>query len=300
MTDLPQLREEIIAGFTNPPLDILDQVSRGHLVMAYNDIAPAHLAIGTARTSLEVQAPSRTRLTSKELSALTEHCSRAVASIGREIAEPARGGQLTSADYTRAPIYASHTATGTVLFLASPEAPGMGGMDNGLTTAEQSLERLVSLMPESAEDEHFAERVRSLRATSARAVSEVAAAAKANSGLTMNLRGAHEVVDSVVTEDQAEYIADLLSDTSKKVTHLTVKGRLDGMRFKRRMFYLESGDDDEYPETIDEALVDEVKDLLGQEVTARLEKITYTSLAGRRSRPTYRLVGVAQQTAIDD
>lgn len=301
MTDLEALRSEVVAHLRHAEAGRpLDRAAAGGLQMLFNKIAPPHMAIGAARTTLEVSLPSRSRLTTKELSKLTDHFSRAVASIGREIMNPQRGGQLGQADYARAPIFTTHTASGTVLFLAEPDAPGIGGSDNGLTTAEQSLERLVSLMPESADDTTIAARVLSLRPTSARAVSEVAAVAKSTSGLSMRLLGAREPLASVVTTDQAEDITDLLRDSSEESHTFTMKGRLDGMRFKRRMFYLEVGEDREYSGTVDERLMENVQHLLDHEVFATMEKVTRTSHDGRVSRPTYRLVGVAEQTSIDD
>lgn len=296
MTDLEAFRADVVGHLEQSHSGrTIDQLAAGGLQMLYNRMVPPHMAVGKPRTTLEVRVPSKSRLTSKDLSAMTDRFARAVASIGREIADPKRPGQLSSADYSRAPIYTSHNAAGMVLFLATPEAPGLYGSDSGATTSERSLERLVSLMPESADDQHIAERVQSLRPTSARAVSEVAAVAKANAGLTLELRGGRDPISSVVTPDQADNIADLLSDSTEQVVTIPVKGRLDGMRFKRRMFYLQVNDELEFSGSVDEALMARVKHLLDHEVMATLEKVTRTSLAGRTSRSTYRLVGVSEQ-----
>ncbi|MBT9273617.1 hypothetical protein KMZ32_05955 [Phycicoccus sp. MAQZ13P-2] len=289
--DIDDLRQSVIEALDREPVDLLAQVSQGHLRMAWNDLAPESMAIAGREVSLEVRSEGSV-FTARDVAIMSERFARAVASIGHEIAHPSQGGQLTSADYARAPIYTAHTPSGMIVF-----TPGVGapvGEGNAPSLAQQSMIRLAQLLPESPDDPQVANRVLSLRDRSARAVSEVAEAAKRARGLTVELVGA-EKTHSVVTLDQAENIEDLLSDTTESVVRQSYKGHLDGTRVRRRLFYLVYGDDEELTGSIDEEMVPKIKRLLDQDVVVEVDKVIRTSRSGRTSRASYRLVSVAQQ-----
>ena len=259
--------------------------------MAWNDIAPSSLGISGSEVSLEVRSAGD-KFTARDVAILSERFARAVASIGHEIIRPSMGGPLTAADYTRAPIYTAHTPSGIIVFTPGPGSPV--GEGNTPSLAQMSMVRLAQLLPESAEDPYVANRVLSLRDRSARAVSEVAEAAKRARGLTVELTGEEEA-HSVMTLDQAENIEDLLSDTTEQEIRQTYRGHLDGARVSRRLFYLIYGEDKELSGSIDEELVPKVKQLLDQDVLVQVDKVTRRSRSGHTSRPSYRLVSVAQQ-----
>ena len=289
--DIESLRQAVIDSLDNKPADLLAQVAQGHLRMAWNDLAPSSMAIAGREVSLEVRSEGDV-FTSRDVAVLSESFARAVASIGHEITHPSVGGQLTASDYARAPIYTAHTPSGMIVF-----TPGLGvpvGEGSASSLAQQAMIRLAQLLPSGPQDPEVANRVLSLRDRSARAVSEVAVAAKRARGLTIDLVGAEEV-HSVVTSDQAQNIEDLLSDTTEDVVRQTYKGHLDGARVSRRLFYLVYGDDEELSGSIDEEMVPQVKRLLDQDVTVEVDKVTRRSLSGRISRPSYRLVSVAHQ-----
>lgn len=294
--DIESLRDAVIEALDRQPGDLLAQVSQGHLRMAWNDLTPPSMAISGREVSLEVRSGGGV-LTARDVAVLSERFARAVASIGHEIAHPAIGGQLTAADYARAPIYTSHTPSGFIVFTPGPGAPVGDG--SAASLSQQAMVRLAQLLPPNADDPEIADRVLSLRDRSARAVAEVAEAAKRARGLTIELVGSEEA-HSVVTPDQAENIEDLLSDTTENVVRQTYKGHLDGARVSRRLFYLVYGDDDELSGSIDEDMVPKVKRLLDQDVVVQVDKVTRTSLSGRTSRPSYRLVSVAQQPNLTD
>lgn len=292
------LRADIDALNRRTGGDLLAQVSRAGLKVAFDKIAPPDLRFNTRGTTLEVSALNRVPIPSKRLSMVEEHFSRAVAAIGSEIREPGASRRISQADYASAPIYTRTTPDGLILFLASPSDHAISG-HRVESLAEQALTRLAELLPESAEDPSLQARLDPLRTPSLRAVHEVAEAAKSMHGLTATLvKDGSRSVESVVTNDQADWIANLLDDERTTVSRISVRGRLDGLRFKRRMFYLEPDKGRDVIGTVDEQWVDPVKSLLNQPVDAILEKVTRVNRAGIQQQPAYRLVGVAAPAAL--
>ena len=296
MTNVLQLREEIARIAAETHQDRLAEVASDGLVMAFDKVVPRVMAIrGAASIALSVQ-PGIGRLTSRQSAQTQERFARAVASIGHEISRPREPTtRLTQADYARAPIFTTTTPAGLLVF--TPARGALVAEDETESLSERAMSRLADLLPARDQDDLLQERLLSLRVPSARAVHEVAMVAKSVGGLELSLVTTDDEthVTSVVTYDQADWIEDFLDDQSESVVRQRVKGRLDGMRYKRRMFYLEADGGAEFSGTIDESLVDRVSHLVNEPVNAVLEKVTRTSRAGIEQRPTYRLVGVSEQ-----
>lgn len=291
--DLAQLRELIEAEFAQEPRDRLQEVARDHLRTAFNDVAPEAARLSPEGVlALQVTPAQKAPLASHQVARLSEHMARAVASIGHELANPSAGPRLSPTDYRVAPIYTSYSPAGMLVFTAARGAVLVNG-EPVESQSERAMTRLANLLPESADDSEVAHRVLSLREPSARAVREVALAAKSVHGLTLHLRGSAEPVDSVVTADQAANIDDLLSDMSEVTEPITLDGFLDGVRFSRRLFYLVREHEPEVPFTVDEEQLETTQALLGNAVVARLSRITRKRRDGSAQRPTYRLISIS-------
>lgn len=299
MTDLSRLREQVEQATSGSPSDALEATAQSGLKMAFNDRAPERFKL-SAESSLALSVESSVgRLTSRQLALASDHFARAVAAIGHEISDPSQHyGQLAASDYARAPIYTTSTPGGALLFSAA-----RGGLIEGQAVeslSEKSLTRLAMLLPSAPDDPLIEGRVLALRAPSARAVLEVAQTAKDLHGLRLELRGGQEVVKSVVTDDQADFLDDILKDATTQVEKQHYEGRLDGMRYKRRMFYLETEGGHEVSGVVDEALVNRVNELLNDRVQADVERVTRRNRAGIAQRPTFRLVDLRRLPALWD
>ncbi|KSW28568.1 hypothetical protein [Cellulomonas sp. B6] len=122
-------------------------------------------------------------------------------------------------------------------------------------------------------------------------MNEIALVAKKLEGIVVSLRGTNEDTTATVATEQAAAITELLADVREDVTTQHLTGQLDGMRFRRREFFLTVGERD-ISGSVDEFLVPTVRALLDQQVVATLERVVRRSSAGSAQRPAYRLVDV--------
>jgi len=292
LAEWSERRDWLVERLRREPKDLFGRVTREHLRIAWNDRAPEHMHLDDNRVAMEVHAELG-RLTSKDIAYVSDKFSRAVAAIGAEVRSLATSGeQLTQADYARAPIYMTSTPRGVLIF--TPGAGSPVGEGRASSYAETALDRLANVLPEAADDSAMGERLNGLEPRTARAVLEVAEAAKRVQGLSMSYRSdkTAEPVDAVMTTAQARDIEDLLSDSSEQVEPAAFTGTLDGMRMKRRAFYLELDNGTSVSGVIDEDAIEDAKQLIDQRVHAVMQKVTRTTRGQRTLKPTYRLLSV--------
>ncbi len=103
----------------------------------------------------------------------------------------------------------------------------------------------------------------------------------------------------MLTVEQAREVPELLSDAQDKKDTLTVYGIMDGMRTRRRLFYIEERDSGhEFYGAIDESQLSTVMDLVGQPVVARIERLVTLRADGSKSHPSYSLISVSPDTRL--
>ncbi|MBN8882627.1 MAG: hypothetical protein J0H73_09970, partial [Salana multivorans] len=209
--------------------------------------------------------------------------------IGKEISAGGEG-VLTPADYARAPVFPAMPAGGTLVLQAAPGPEVAGQVVD--TTTERALVRLANMMPSGPEDTTLGGRITSARAMTMRAMSEVAEAARRVGGIEVSLDGTTEDVRGSLDKDQAKDIVDLAGDVATSVRSVHVTGVLDGMRVKRREYYLIDERDHEYHGAVDEDIIMKMRELLDRPVVATLEEVTRRTRAGKVGRRAYRLVGI--------
>lgn len=294
MTELSDLRAEVLATRGDVGDDTLRRVSADGLAALFNKLAPADLRISHASSVSLAVRPAHAALTGRQVAALIDHFSRAVASIAQELSPASmRDNQLSPADYSRAPVYPVVSPGGSVIIAAGAGQVREVDGTRIQSRAEAALVRLANLLPASEQDPRISQRVLSARVPAARAMQEVAVAARRVGGLTTALRGSSEDVESVVDPEQARMIEDLLKDTQERVTTQHVIGRLDGMRFSRREFFLDLGSGHDLSGLVDESQVAQVRALLDRQVAATVERVVRVTASGRHQRPAFRLVALA-------
>lgn len=293
MTDLLEWREDVLAAREAArSSDAFARHSAEGLVLLFNSMAPTELRITETGALRLMVTPSGRRPSAMDLAVVLEHFSRAVASIGAEIQDPLAERQLGPADYHRAPIFPTTIPGGPLVLTTEPGPLTLSALPSGPTTADMALSRLANVLPENGRDNAFPARLLASRLPTARAILEVARAAKRTHGLQLQLDGTPEGVVSAIDVEQANLISDLLKDTREQSKTLRLPGRLDGVRFKRREFYLEVKDRDIHG-VVDETLVPMVRELLDQPVVATVERVSRITNAGVRRQTFYRLVDLA-------
>lgn len=300
MTDLVEFREAVLeARHARIADDPLSCVAVDGVTALFNKLVRPEMQVGSAsQLRVTVEANGRV-LTGRDTAQVVDRFSRAVASLAAEISAPSTsGGRLSQSDYAKAPLYVAGAAGSTITL--SPQSGDVYRDGTILESlASQALVRLVNLLPESTQDDNLAIRVLASRVPTARAIDQVAQVARRLDGIAVHLTGGRSDAHAVLDDEQARMVTELLKDTTTQVQRQRVSGRLDGMRFKRREFFLEVGDDHDIVGTVDEDLVARIPPLLDQRVIATLEQVVRTTAAGVRRRPAYRLIDIQPEATLD-
>lgn len=170
--------------------------------------------------------------------------------------------------------------------------------------SETAARELCEILPGSPEDDAAVDAVLGQRTTVRSAVSDlVEAVTETASGLALDFTtsGAQRVHSQLSTA-QAEVLRDNLRETRTDRRTQTMVGRLDGVRTRRRIFYLELETGEEIQGAVgpDEELMTEIRRHLDHRVVATIESERVESMGGRRGRPTYRLIGLSRERTLFD
>lgn len=167
----------------------------------------------------------------------------------------------------------------------------------GVSWAEIGAVELVRALPESHDDEASMDSLLSASPVMRRAVADLIHDLP-NPKLDISLavrRGTGERISSVLSAGQAVTLRERLGVIREEREVIRLQGRLDGLRTRRQIFYLEPPTGSEIHGFVDDSLVSVVRDHLDQEVEVALESFVLRSLAGKRSQRRYRLIEVAGQ-----
>jgi hypothetical protein len=230
---------------------------------------------------------------------LTSALQRATALSAKALLDPSNAAITVQAGLReRAPLVPVAQSRGTLYFEFPETDIDSTALERTPTAhlAETAVLELIEILPENSED------VATLRALPQRrpqyrsAVKSLAAALGADSSITLSMTptGSTAPEQSVLTSEQAQGVPELLSGAQDKRDILTVFGIMDGMRTRRRLFYLEESDSGhEYFGALDESQLSIVMDLVGQPVVARIERLVTLRADGSKSHPSYSLLSVS-------
>jgi hypothetical protein len=188
--------------------------------------------------------------------------------------------------------------TGNVIIFGFPESKvGAEEDDLGITTetlAERAVRELVSVLPSSADDDASLDAVLAQRPTVRNAVNDIAQAVPQRAeglGLRM-VPVSGEAIESVLSVEQAGVLKSSLAESRLDLRTINIRGRLDGVRTKRRIFYLQPASGAEIHGAVDLELMESVRANLDQHIIATVEEARLRTLTGRRNQPLYRLVRI--------
>jgi hypothetical protein len=227
----------------------------------------------------------------------------ATAKIGHIVRNPQT--EITSvqpSDREKAPLIQRGQA-GNAMFFGFPETsmPGALISDGIETLSERAVKELCDFLPVNGSDDGALDAVLLQRDTVRNAVSDIVNSVMRTSSIALSLTPTtgEEVVRSMTTE-QARVLQSSLRESREDVGYETVSGRLDGVRTRRRIFYLERDTGATIQGAVAPDLLDEIKENLDRPVTARLRVVRTTTIDGRRGRPVYELLEIRSETSLFD
>jgi hypothetical protein len=161
------------------------------------------------------------------------------------------------------------------------------------TWAEQAMIELIRVLPESRDDEAAVDSIPAADPVLRRAINDLVT----GKGGQLDVDFALERPDGAqlfgqLSRAQAAELRKSLDISTEERTIEIRRGRLDGLRTKRRLFYLEVPGGAEIHGLVDEDLLTVVRDNLDRVVNVRLEVLNQRSRSGRATQKRYRLIGV--------
>ncbi|PXY32634.1 hypothetical protein [Prauserella muralis] len=250
---------------------------------------------------LRVSLLGSTQVDAYTFSDISKAVQDATAKIGHIIRNP--HGEITyvqPADREKAPLIQRGLA-GNAMFFGFPEtsAPDALISDGIETLSERAVKELCDFLPANGSDDGALDAVLLQRDTVRNAVSDIVNAVTKNSGIGLSLTPtAGEDLTRSMTTEQARVLQSSLRESREDVGYETVTGRLDGVRTRRRIFYLERDTGSTIQGAVAPDLLDEIKLNLDRPVTARLRVVRTTTIDGRRGRPVYELLQIHSETGL--
>jgi len=274
----------------------LDKLARASLLAAEAKFSGREIPL------LRVVVSGVRTIDAYDSSQVTKAVQDATAKLGHTISFPnADRSSALAADRERARLI-QRGQTGNVIIFGFPE-PRTHEDILGLTVetlAERAVRELVSVLPGSTDDDASLDAVLAQRLTVRNAVNDIARAVpQSAAGLGFHMASADgEEIDSVLSQEQATVLKSSLGESRVDRRTVTVAGRLDGVRTKRRIFYLEPDSGPEIHGAIELELMETVRASLDQRIIATLEEERTRTLAGRQSGRLFRLVRIESAPGI--
>lgn len=279
----------------------LDNAARSSLAAAeakFERIAPEPL--------LKVELSGAQRLGVHDTATISLAIQSATAKLGHLLREPEEERTQARKRDREAALLIPRAQVGRTMYFAFPPAPedlGLIDIPRVSLSAAATLE-LCTVLPSAADDDAALDALVSQRTTVRSAVSDIVdAVSKLATGIALDLSVVgQEPVHSEVTVEQAEVLADSFRETRTDRREERLTGRLDGVRTRRRIFYLEldTGEEIHGAVGVERDLMDAIRQNLGDRVIASVVSERVESLAGRKGRPTYRLVGLERAPSLFD
>ncbi|MGW5724343.1 hypothetical protein ACWEVP_49845 [Amycolatopsis sp. NPDC003865] len=228
----------------------------------------------------------------------------ATAKIGHIIRNPSgEVTQVQQADRDKAPLIQRGQA-GNAIFFGFPELDVSDDaliVDGIETLSERAVKELCDFLPANGSDDGALDAVLLQRDTVRNAVSDIVNAVAKNAGIGMALTPTSgEQVTRSMTTEQARILQGSLRESREAVGYETVRGRLDGVRTRRRIFYLDREPGGTIQGAVAPDLLDQIKENLDRPVTARLRVVRTTTIDGRRGRPVFELLEITPEVSLFD
>lgn len=283
---------EALSGITGDSW--LDDLARASLAAADAKFNPDHVA----PPLLRVELAGLRAVEARDSWHVVKAVQSATAKLGHIIRNPGSETSMAHAADQAKALLIQRGQAGNSIFFGFPD---VSDLPNELfadvaieTLGVKAARELVNVLPSSPEDDAALDAMLAQRPTVRNAVSDIAnAVPKRASAMGLQLTGSSgEATASVLSADQASVLKENLRETRIDKRVVTMSGRLDGIRTKRRIFYLETESGTEIHGAMDIESLEDIRENLDRQVVVRLEEERIQSFSGRRNQPLYRLIGI--------
>ncbi|UOE45584.1 hypothetical protein [Agromyces larvae] len=250
---------------------------------------------------LKLRFDSSRAITATDLAAVTKALQDATARSAMLIIHPNQDRQRISADVRARVNLLPRSQSGNTIFFDFPrsvaEQTDIIRGDELTHLAEHAVRELIEALPESGDDYATLEALPGRRQTIRAAIKTLASAVKDTDSISLTLENPGGGAErSVLTVEQAREVPELLSATREEVSEVLVTGLMDGIRTRRRLFYiLDDEHQREYVGSVEPSQLGLVQGVMGSIVEARLRKVVQVKADGSRSHPTYALRSLSTQ-----
>ena len=272
----------------------LDNLARASLTAAHAKYAPS-----APSALLRVELLGSPRMKAEDSWQVTRALQEATAQIGQNLWNP--GGDASTVRKKakeEAPLF-QLSQSGNVIFFGFPTPQdAFPGIDSGerqyiSTLSERAAAELVSVLPDAVTDDESLDAVLAQNDYMRTAVGRVVDAVDSRRSLDLTFTsGNGEATHSVLSKEQAGQLKESLKETRTDRQTIETSGRLDGVRTRRRLFYLELRDGREIQGAIAPELVGQIHENLNQLVDVELVVEKVRTLAGHKKQPSYYLQAV--------
>ncbi len=167
------------------------------------------------------------------------------------------------------------------------DEPGLVDVSMIETITEAAVRDLVELLPLTASDDAALDSVLSLPVTQRVGINYLVDAVRETAlGVTLELADEHGQLSTA----QAAVLGNALTEQRTDTRTITMEGILDGLRTRRRIFYLDA--DRAYQGSVDEEILPLLPRFMGQIVEVTMQESVVRHASGRSGRPTYRLTNI--------
>lgn len=167
------------------------------------------------------------------------------------------------------------------------DAPGLVDVSEIETVTEAAVRDLVELLPDTAVDDSTLDSVLSLPVTQRVGLGYLVEAVRDTAlGVSLGLAGQYGLLSTA----QAAVLSDALTEQRTTTRTVRMEGVLDGLRTRRRIFYLDA--DHSYYGSVDDDLLPQLPRFMGQIVQVEMEETVVRQASGRAGRPAYRLKSI--------
>ncbi|MGU3650606.1 hypothetical protein [Mycolicibacterium sp. A43C] len=169
-----------------------------------------------------------------------------------------------------------------------PDAP-LFDVSDLETITEAAARDLVELLPLTGSDDAALDSVLSLPVTQRVGIGYLVEAVRNTAlGVRLDMSDQHGELSTA----QAAVLSDALTEQRTNTRRIHMEGILDGVRTRRRIFYLDGADSHPYQGSVDEPVLALLPRFMGQVVRVEMEETIVRQASGRAGRPTYRLKSI--------
>jgi hypothetical protein len=302
LDELRRVRDAALESDTGN--ETVDAYERGAITMAWNKIAGQR---PTLTDTLRVRLLGAADIDSYTVGTVSRAVQNAVAKVDRARRLPnSTTTTVDRVDRARAEIVQQAQIGNTMIFRVPAVPPADGGYDIGPQPARggAALRELIETLPQTEEDDAAVDGILGSPQLIRLAVQDISRAAKLSpAGITMDLQTAAEEIRSVLTHDRAQRLDEFLANKDIREATDKITGRLDGLRYSRRVFFLVADDGKEISGSVDPELLSRVRELATSRVIAHLATTQWKTNSGRYGPKHYRLLRLelpAHQSTIDE